>query len=495
MLCQHQHARNLAELRDLTRRQFFETCGVGVGKIALASLLMGGSRALADGAKPQATTTTAPAASGALAPKAPHFAAKAKRVIYLFMVGAPSQLDLFDNKPTLVKHDGQPIPQELVKDQRYAFIEKNAALMAGRFKFNKHGQSGIELSETLPHIGEVADDICVIKSIHTDQFNHAPGQIFIQTGSAQLGRPSMGSWVSYGLGSEATDLPGFVVLTSGKGTSGGPSLWGSGFLPTMYQGVNFRAQGDPVLAVSNPKGFDEKLQRDSLDLIKTLNERRLDIVGDPEIATRISAYEMAYKMQTSAPELTDLSSEDPKTLDMYGAKPGESSFANNCLLARRLIERGVRFVNLYHADWDHHSDVAGGIKDQCGQVDKPCGALIKDLKQRGLLEDTLVVWGGEFGRTPMVETNPAIGRSMGRDHHPVAYSMWMAGGGVRGGLTYGETDDLGFRIASDPVHVHDLQATILHLLGLDHKRLTYHYQGRDFRLTDVHGEVVKGILA
>jgi uncharacterized protein (DUF1501 family) len=497
MLCQHQHPRNLEELRDLTRRQFFETCGVGVGKIALASLLAGGTKVFANNSAPAPATapSTGPALPRPMAVKSPHFPAKAKRVIYIFQVGAPSQLDLFDNKPMLVKHDGQPIPAELTKDQRYAFIEKNAALMAGRYKFIKQGKSGMELSEMLPELGKVADDICLIRSMHTDQFNHAPGQIFINTGSAQLGRPSMGSWVSYGLGSEAADLPGFVVLTSGKGTSGGPSCWGSGFLPTMYQGVNLRAKGDAVLSVTNPKGIDKKLQRDSLDLIRQLNERHLHVVGDPEIETRINSYEMAYKMQTSAPELTDLSKEDKKTLEMYGAKPGEASFANNCLLARRLIERGVRFVNLYHADWDHHSDVAGGIKNQCGETDKASAALVADLKQRGLLEDTLVVWGGEFGRTPMVETNPAIGRSMGRDHHPVAYSMWMAGGGVRGGLTYGETDDLGFRIARDPVHVHDLQATILHLLGLDHKRLTYHYQGRDFRLTDVAGEVVRGILA
>ena len=493
MLCQHQHPRNLAELRDITRRQFFETCGVGVGKIALASLLVGGTERVF-AANPSSAPATAPAAPRPMAPRKPHFPAKAKRVIYIFQVGAPSQLDLFDPKPSLVKYDGQPIPADFVKDQRYAFIEKNAALMAGRYKFNKCGKSGMELSEMLPELAKVADDICLVRSMHTDQFNHAPGQIFINTGSAQLGRPSMGSWVSYGLGSEATDLPAFVVLTSGRGTSGGPSLWGSGFLPTMHQGVNFRGKGDPVLSVSNPKGIDAKLQRDSLDLIRQLNERHLQAVGDPEIETRINSYEMAYKMQTSAPELTDLSKEDPKTLEMYGAKPGEASFANNCLLARRLIERGVRFVNLYHADWDHHSDVAGGIKAQCGETDKPSAALIADLKQRGLLEDTLVVWGGEFGRTPMVETNPAIGRSMGRDHHPVAYSMWMAGGGVKGGHVHGATDDLGFRIASDPVHVHDLQATILHLLGLDHKRLTYNYQGRDFRLTDVAGEVVSGIL-
>jgi hypothetical protein len=496
MPCNHYRAKNLWELRGITRRHFFEECGVGVGKIALASALLGGVKNVFGSAttRPAVVPTTG-APINPMAVKPPHFPAKAKRVIYLFQVGAPSQLDLFDPKPTLAKYDGQPIPSDFVKDQRYAFIEKNAALMAGRYKFNKCGKSGIELSEMLPELAKVADDICLIRSMHTDQFNHAPGQIFVQTGSAQLGRPCMGSWVSYGLGSEATDLPAFVVLTSGRGTSGGPSLWGSGFLPTMYQGVNFRAKGDPVLAVTNPKGIDAKLQRDSLDLIKSMNERHLSAVGDPEIATRINSYEMAYRMQTSAPELTDLSKEDPKTLAMYGAKPGEGSFANNCLLARRLIERGVRFVNLYHADWDHHTDVAGGIKNQTGETDKASAALIMDLKQRGLLEDTLVIWGGEFGRTPMVETNPAIGRSMGRDHHPVAYSMWMAGGGVKGGHVHGETDDLGFRIAKDPVHVHDLQATILALLGLDHKRLTYHFQGRDFRLTDVEGELVRGIMA
>jgi uncharacterized protein (DUF1501 family) len=494
MPCNHSHPRTIEQLRDLTRRQFFETCGVGVGKIALATLLCGGSRVFADAvAKTQATS--APGLGNPLAVKPPHFKAKAKRVIYMFMVGAPSQLDLFDYKPTLVKHDGHPIPSEYVKDQRYAFIEKNANLMSSRFEFKKHGKSGIELSETLPHLAEVVDEICLIKSMHTDQFNHAPGQILVNTGSAQLGRPSMGSWVTYGLGSEATDLPGFIVLTSGQGTSGGPANWGSGFLPTIYQGVNFRGKGDPILSVSNPAGVDKTLQRDSLDLLRDLNQDHLGIVGDPEIATRINSYEMAYRMQASAPELTDLSKEDPKTLEMYGAKQGESSFANNCLLARRLIERGVRFVNLYHADWDHHSDIHGQLKVQCGQTDQASAALIKDLKQRGLLEDTLVVWGGEFGRTPMVENNPAIGRSMGRDHHPVAYSMWMAGGGVRPGTTVGQTDDLGFHIAEDPIHVHDLQATILHLLGIDHTRLTFHYQGRDFRLTDVEGEIVKKILA
>lgn len=483
-------------LSEITRRQFFAECGVGVGKIALASLLCGSGKALAADSRRSAPLGGALDKDNPLAPKTPHFAPRAKRIIYLFMPGAPSQLDLFDHKPALEKFDGQPVPASVVKDQRYAFIEKNAALMSSRYKFARHGQADAQLSEMLPHLSQVVDELTIIKSMHTDQFNHAPAQIFTNTGSAQLGRPSMGAWATYGLGNEARDLPAFVVLSSGgKGTSGGPSNWGSGFLPTIYQGVNFRAQSEPILNIANPRGIDERMQRESLDAIRGLNRHRLEVVGDPEIATRINAYEMAYRMQSSAPELLDFSQESAATMEMYGAKAGENSFANNCLLARRLVERGVRFVNLYHSDWDHHSDVAGGLKAKCGEIDRACAALIKDLKQRGLLEDTLVVWGGEFGRTPMVETNPALGRSMGRDHHPQAYTIWMAGGGVKRGQTIGATDDLGFNITQDPVHVHDLQATILHLLGLDHKKLTYHYQGRDFRLTDVAGEVVKKILA
>jgi hypothetical protein len=470
-------------LHHLTRRQLFKDCGVGLGKIALASLLVGSARGAA-----------AAPARDPLSPRPSHFPGKAKRVIYLFMAGAPSQLDLFDYKPALVRFDGQPIPAEVVKDQRYAFIEKTAALMSSRYKFAKHGQCDAELSEMLPHLAEVVDDIAIVKSIHTEQFNHAPAQIFANTGSAQLGRPSMGSWVTYGLGSEATDLPGFVVLQSAKGTSGGPANWNCGFLPTVYQGVPFHGKGAPILDVANPKGIDAQTQRHSLDLIHALDQHHLDAVGDPEISTRISAYELAYRMQTSAPELIDVSKESPATLEMYGAKAGEASFANNCLLARRLVERGVRFVQLYHEDWDHHSDVAGGLKKSCGATDKPAAALIKDLKSRGLLEDTLVIWGGEFGRTPMVETNPVLGRSMGRDHHPQAFTMWFAGGGIKRGLTLGATDELGFHITQDPIHVHDIQATILHVLGLDHLKLTYHYQGRDFRLTDVEGEVVRKML-
>jgi hypothetical protein len=470
----------------ITRRYFFQECGIGIGKIALASLLGGSGMAAMAGR----FTLDNP-----LAPKPAHFPAKAKRVIYLFMAGGPSQLDLFDRKPSLEKYDGQAVPSEVVKDQRYAFIDRNASLMASPFKFAQHGQSGAEISEMLPHLGEIVDDIAIIKSVTTDAFNHAPAQIFMNTGSQQLGRPCMGSWVTYGLGSEAEDLPAFVVLNSAAGLSGGAANYGCGFLPTIYQGVMFRSGGDAILDVSNPPGIDAKLQRESLDLINSLNREHLDVVGDPEIATRINSYEMAYRLQSSAPELMDISNEKPETLEMYGATPGEGSFANNCLLARRLVERGVRFVNCYHEAWDHHSDVAGGLKTQCGKTDQAAAALVKDLKQRGLLDETLVIWGGEFGRTPMVESNKALGRSKGRDHHPQAFTMWLAGGGVKKGITLGATDDIGFHITEDPVHVHDLHATLLHLLGVDHLRLTFKHQGREFRLTDVYGNVVEKLLA
>jgi uncharacterized protein (DUF1501 family) len=341
----------------------------------------------------------------------------------------------------------------------------------------------------LPHLAGVVDYIAIVKSMNTDAFNHAPGQILMNTGSQQFGRPSMGAWATYGLGSESQDLPAFVVLNSGKGTSGGSSNWGCGFLPTVYQGVPFRSSGDPVLYISNPRGFDQQAQRESLDTLKRLNEQHLDAVGDPEIATRINSFEMAYRMQTSAPELIDISGESKETLEMYGAEPGKSSFANNCLLARRLVERGVRFVELFHEAWDHHGGLTKGLKEQTGFTDKPSAALIKDLKQRGLLDDTLVIWGGEFGRTPMVQ-----GGNDGRDHHPNAFTMWMAGGGIKPGITMGESDEFGFNITQDKVHVHDLHATILYLLGFDHTKLTYRFQGRDFRLTDVSGEVVKKLL-
>jgi hypothetical protein len=468
----------LNPLHAATRRHFFRECGVGLGKIALASLL-------AEGVRTQAVAGI----------RQPHFPAKAKRVIYLFMAGAPSQLDLFDNKPSLAKHDGKPVPAEVVKDQRYAFIQPNATLMASRFKFKQYGQSGAELSEMLPHLTKVVDDLAIVKSVHTDQFNHAPAQIFMNTGSSLPGRPCIGSWVTYGLGSLSNDLPGFVVLSSAGGLSGGAANWSSGFLPTTYQGVPFRSKGDPILNVSSPPGVDPKLQRDSLDLIAGLNRRHLAEVGDPEITTRIDAYEMAYRMQTSAPEFMDLRQESKETLALYGVEPGKPSFAMNCLLARRLAERGVRFINLYHEGWDHHSDVAGGLKSACGQTDQGAAALVADLKRRGLLDDTLVVWGGEFGRTPMVESNINLGRSLGRDHHPQAFTMWFAGGGIKPGQTMGRTDELGFHVVEDAVHVHDIQATLLHLLGLDHTRLTFRHQGRDFRLTDVSGSVIRQLLA
>jgi uncharacterized protein (DUF1501 family) len=462
-----------AYIERVTRRHFFRECGVGVGKIALAGLL-------AEGA--------------AQAQNLPH-AGRAKHVIHLFMAGAPSQLDLFDYKPNLVKYEGQPLPPSIVKGQRYAFIRPDAAVLGPRFAFAKHGKSGMELSEMLPHLASVADDICLIKSVTTDQFNHAPAQIFLNTGNGQPGRPSIGSWVTYGLGNLSKNLPAFVVMSTGAGISGGAANWSSGFLPTKYSGVRLRNSGDAILNVARPEGVDAQLQRDTLDVVRTLNSEALARDKDPEIASRISAYEMAFQLQTAAPDVMDLKSESKATLELYGCDPDKPSFARACLLARRMIERGVRYVNIYHEGWDAHSDVAGTSRSKCKETDQASAALVKDLKQRGLLDETLVIWGGEFGRTPMVENNPALGRSMGRDHHPQAYSVWMAGGGVKGGLTYGQTDDMGFAVVENRVHTHDLQATILHCLGLDHEKLTYRYQGRDFRLTDVHGQVVKDILA
>jgi len=471
-----------------TRQHFFKECGVGVGKIALASLF-------AQHLPPSTLFASNTAPVNPLAPRSPHFAGKAKAVIQLFMAGAPSQLELFDYKPKLAEMAGKPIPPSVIAGQRYAFIRPDAAVLGPQFKFAKHGQSGTELSEALPYLANIADDIALIRGVHTDQFNHAPAEIFLQTGSSQPGRPSMGAWVTYGLGCETSDLPAFVVLATGGGASGGVASWSSGFLPTLYAGTKFRGTGDPILNVGNPAGIDARSQRDTLDLVRDLNQQHLADVGDLEITTRIAAYEMAYRLQTSAPELMDLKTETEATLAAYGAKPGDGSFASNCLLARRLVERGVRFVSVYHHGWDAHSDVAGNCRNNCGVTDRASSALVADLKQRQLLDTTLVVWGGEFGRTPMVETNVAIGRSQGRDHHPTAYSMWMAGGGVKPGITLGQTDELGFNVVEDGVHTHDLQATILHLLGLDHTRLTYRYQGRDFRLTDVHGEVVQKLLA
>jgi uncharacterized protein (DUF1501 family) len=458
-----------------------------VGKIALASILAESA------AKSASAASVSP--SDPLRARPGHFPAKAKRVIHLFMAGAPSQLDLFDYKPALAKLAGKPLPPSVIGGQRYAFIRPDAAVLGPQFKFARHGQCGAEISEILPHLAGIVDDICMVKSVHTDQFNHAPAQILFNTGFQQPGRPSLGSWLTYGLGAETRDLPAFVVMSTGAGISGGAANWSSGFLPSVYAGVRFRNQGDPILDVSSPDGFDPSLQRDTFDLLGKMNRRRLDVVGDPEIATRISQYEMAFRLQTSAPELMDLKSESKATLELYGCDPAKPSFARACLLARRMIERGVRFVNIYHEGWDAHSDVVGNHKAHSRETDQASAALVKDLKQRGLLDDTLVIWGGEFGRTPMVENNPVLKRKLGRDHHPTAFTVWMAGGGVKSGLAYGATDELGFHIAENPVHIYDLQATILRLLGFDHERLTYRYQGRDFRLTDVHGKVVEALIA
>ncbi len=482
--CRRSVPREREAIEATTRRFFLRDCSMGLGAMALAELLR--RDGYADGT---------PSPANPLAPKPPHYAPKARRVIFLFMAGGPSQVDLFDNKPVLAKHHGQAPPQEMVKRLRLAFAQRNARLLAPQYAFQRCGESGAEISEILPHLREVADEITIIRSMHTNHFNHAPAQIFVNTGSGLPGRPSMGSWVLYGLGSEADDLPGFVVLSSGGGTSGGTANFTSGFLPSSYSGVPFRNQGDPIVDVANPPGVDRTLQRQSLELVKQLNQYRLEEVGDPEIAARIGAYEMAFRMQSRAIELMDFSQETAETLEMYGAKPGQASFATQCLLARRLIERGVRFVSIYLKGWDHHSNVKGGLKNMCGKSDRASAALIKDLKQRGLLEDTLVVWAGEFGRTPIVEANATLGRTAGRDHHPFAYSVWLAGGGVKSGFTLGSSDELGFYCADDPVHVHDLQATILHLLGLDHRRLTFTYQGRPYRLTDIHGKLVPQILA
>ena len=465
--------------RLVTRRWFFQQCAVGLGAVALNALLQqDGLAATMAGIDP-------------MSPKKPHHAPKAKRVIHLFMGGGPSHLELFDNKPELAKWNGKLPPAELLKGYRSAFINPNSSLLGPKFKFAKHGQSGAEVSELLPYFSEIVDDCCIVKSMVSDAFNHAPAQLFMSTGSQIAGRPSFGAWSTYGLGSETKDLPGFVVLQSGaKGPSGGFGNWGSGFLPTVHSGVPFRSSGDAVMYLANPRGVDPELQKDTLDTVNRLNRRRLDVMGDPEIATRVASYEMAYRMQTSAPELMDLSKESKETLEMYGAEPGKSSYANNCLLARRLIERGVRFVELFHESWDQHGDLTNGLKKNCKDTDKASAALVKDLKQRGLLKDTLVIWGGEFGRTPMVQ-----GGNDGRDHHPNAFTMWMAGGGVKPGLTLGESDEFGFNAVRDKVHVHDLHATLLHLLGFNHEKLTYRFQGRDFRLTDVAGEVVEKMLA
>jgi hypothetical protein len=479
-------------LLGITRRHFFGRSSTGIGTLALASLLK--EDLFADSLRPQVQNP--------LAARSTHFSPRAKRVIYLFMIGGPSQFELLDHKPKLTALDGQPVPEELIAGQRFAFIKGRSKLAGPRFAFTQHGQCGAEVSDLLPHLAGVVDDLAIVRSMHTEAFNHEPATTFFNTGSVIPGRPSMGAWLTYGLGSASSDLPSFVVLSSGEpsGPPLGTQHWSSGFLPTVYQAARFRSQGDPVLFVSNPPGIDAPIRRQTLDVIGDLNQMELDRVGDPEIATRIAAFEMAYRMQISVPELTDLSTEPTSVLDMYGTQPGEASFATNCLLARRLAERGVRFIQLYHRHWDHHGfnekdqNIMHGLPARCREVDQASAALISDLKQRGLLDDTLVIWGGEFGRTPMVQGEVSASR-LGRDHHPRAFSVWLAGGGIRSGTTLGVTDELGYNIGKDPVHVHDLHATMLHLLGLDHEKLTYKFQGRDHRLTDVAGRVVQKLLA
>lgn len=465
-----------------SRRAFLRSSGFGLGSLALTRLLLNESEA---------------GTSSPLAARPPQFAPRAKHVIYLHMIGAPSQLDLFENKPELTKRDGEECPESLLKGRRFAFIGGKMTLAGTPFRFAKHGQSGQEFSEVLPHLSSVADDIAIVRTLHTDEINHAPAQMMLHSGFGRGGRPSVGSWVTYGLGTENEDLPAYVVLLSGPLGGAGTSLWSSGFLPSVYQGIQFRSSGDPVLFLSDPPGQTREDRRRILDAVKALNEQQLADTGDPEIATRISQYEMAFRMQASVPELMNLAGETQDTLDLYGAKPGQASFAANCLLARRLVERGVRMIELYDADWDHHSGIKTSLPKKARDVDQAMAALIKDLRQRDLLKDTLIVWGSEFGRTPLRQGMDGEGKATnpGRDHHKDAYTMWLAGGGIKGGTTWGRTDDFGFSPVENPVHVHDLNATVLHLLGLDHTRLTFKYQGREFRLTDVHGHVVQGLLS
>ncbi len=470
----------------ISRRQLFQQATYGVGGLALASLLNRADANPMDAAK---------------SVRRPHFTPRARSVIYIHMVGAASHLDLFDYKPKLQQRHGELCPAELFEGKKFAFLRGRPTMLGTpkkrAFRFRQCGESGAAVSDLLPNLQQVADEICWLKSLHTDEFNHGPAQLFMLTGFQRFGRPSIGSWATYGLGSENENLPGFVVLVTGQVLGAGNSAWGSGFLPTVYQGIEFRSQGDPVLFLSNPRGIDRESRRRVVDAVNQLNQTALADLNDPEIATRISQYELAYRMQTSVPELMNIQSESQRTLENYGAQPGKASFANNCLLARRLVERGVRFVQLFDQGWDHHSNLLNGLQNKCKQVDRPIAALIKDLKQRGMLDDTLVVWSSEFGRTPMAQgqTNSAKEAVVGRDHHRDAFTVWMAGGGVKRGFAHGMTDELGYSVVQDPVHVHDFNATLMHLLGINHERLTFRYQGRQYRLTDVHGKVVNEVLA
>ena len=473
-------------LCQMTRRHFFSRCSMGLGGIALAAML---ERQKLFGA----ATATGPTPGHII-----HHPPRAKNVIFLFMAGGPSQLELFDHKPKLAELNGQPVPQSLIEGKRFAFMDSShgTKLLGTRRAFKQHGKSGAWVSDLFPHTAKIVDDLTIARSCQATLFNHAPAKLVMNTGSGQFGRPSMGAWVNYGLGSESQDLPGFVVLQSGpRGPRGGAVNWGSGFLPTTYQGVPFRGNGDPILDLSTPAGISATKQRQTLDAIRDLNLQRAVETGDAEINTRIAAYEMAARMQSSAPELIDLSKESEATLNLYGIEPGKPSFARNCLLARRLVERGVRFVQLYHTNWDSHGGPGENLQSDfekvCREVDQAQAALVQDLKARGLLKDTLVVWGGEFGRTPMGENRDTTGRN----HHIDAFTMWFAGGGVKAGYALGETDELGFNAVADKAHVHDIHATMLHLLGIDHTKLTFRFQGRDFRLTDVHGNVLTKMLA
>jgi hypothetical protein len=481
---------SIEQLQHITRRHFLGKGAHGLGALALGSLLK------------DARASTSPALiANPLAPRMPHYAGKAKRVIYLHLTGSPPHLDLYDYKPELVKRTGQDCPDAFLKGKRFAFTSGVPKLLGTPRTFQRHGEGGIWLSDAIPHLHTVADELCVIRSMTTDQFNHAPAELLVYTGSPRPGRPAMGSWVTYGLGTENQNLPGFVVLiSSGVQPNGGRNSFGSGFLPSVFQGVQCRSKGDPVLYATDPEGVDRETRRASLDVLRDLNEIQQRELGHPETATRIAQYELAFRMQASVPEVMDISRESAATLEAYGAKPGDSSFANNCLLARRLVEQGVRFVQLFDWGWDFHGtgpseDIRDGLTRKCATMDRPVAALLKDLRQRGLLDETLVVLGGEFGRTPFREGRTAKGDILGRDHFPDCYSMVVAGGGIRGGTMYGESDELGFSPAENKVTVHDLQATLMHQLGFNHERLTYRFQGRDYRLTDIHGEVIRGIIS